>query len=139
MSLENIEIVERVLDAWNRADVETVLALADPDVEYVNSPGAVEPGTRRGHDGLADVVRKQWESFPGSRQEIVRHHDRGEEVLVEARMSWLMPGSESQVDIESLISWTVRRGKIVRCEVLGAGSDVPSALAAAGLSRKRDR
>ena len=30
MSQENVEIVREVMDAWNRQDVEGILALADP-------------------------------------------------------------------------------------------------------------
>ena len=50
MSQENVEIVRRLVDAWNRQDLEGILALIDPEAEYVNAPNAVEPGTRRGHD-----------------------------------------------------------------------------------------
>jgi ketosteroid isomerase-like protein len=48
MSQENVEIVRRSVDAWNRRDVEGALGLVNPDAEYVNPPSAVEPGTRRG-------------------------------------------------------------------------------------------
>jgi ketosteroid isomerase-like protein len=46
MSEGNVEIVRQILDAWNRRDIEGRIALVDPEVEYVNSPTAVEPGTR---------------------------------------------------------------------------------------------
>ncbi len=38
MSQENVEIVRRANDAWNREDLEGLLALSDPEIEYVNSP-----------------------------------------------------------------------------------------------------
>ena len=82
MSQENLEIVRRFFDAWNRRDEEALLALADPEVEYVNSPTAIEPGTRHGtNEGLA-VVRTQWEFLRDGRNEIDRTYDRGEEVFV---------------------------------------------------------
>jgi ketosteroid isomerase-like protein len=43
MSEENVEIVRRVIDAWNRRDIEDLHALTDPEAEYVNSPTAIEP------------------------------------------------------------------------------------------------
>ena len=55
MSEENVEIVRRLIDAWNRQDIEGMLALIDPEAEYVNAPTAVEPGTRRGHDAIVAV------------------------------------------------------------------------------------
>src|SRR6185295_861140 len=134
MSQENVEVVRRVMDAWNRQEVEDILALADPEVEYVNSPTAVEPGTRRGHDGLAAVARTQWESLPGGRQDIDRLHDRGDEIISVGRVSRLMPGSETRIDVPILLSWTIRDGKVVRIEMLGTGSEFQKALEAAGLS-----
>ena len=61
MSEENVEIVRRAIDAWNRRDIEDLLALGDPEGEYVNSPSAIEPGTRRGRDEIAAVMRAQWD------------------------------------------------------------------------------
>jgi hypothetical protein len=61
MSEENVEIVRRMYDAWNRRDEEVAVGFTDPEVEYVNSPTAVEPGTRRGINELRAVLRMQWE------------------------------------------------------------------------------
>ena len=74
MSEGNVEIVRQILDAWNRRDIEGLIALVDPEVEYVNSPTAVEPGTRRGLDEVAAVARTQWETLDG-RQVIDRLRD----------------------------------------------------------------
>jgi hypothetical protein len=41
---ENVEIIRRLVDAWNRQDVEGILVLTHPEGEYVNAPTAVEPG-----------------------------------------------------------------------------------------------
>ncbi len=112
MSQENVEIVRRVMEAWNRQDIEGILALTDPEAEYVNAPTAVEPGTRRGHDGLAAVARTQWESLPGARQEIDRLHDRGDEIISVGRVSRLMPGSDARIDNPILLSWTIRDGLV---------------------------
>src|SRR5215210_3775348 len=97
MSQENVEIVRRLLDAWNRQDAEGILALTDPEAEYVNAPMAVEPGTRRGHDELVTVLRKQWEALSGALQEIDRFHDRGDEIITEGRVSRTMPGSDARI------------------------------------------
>jgi ketosteroid isomerase-like protein len=86
MSQENVEIVRRLMDAWNRQDLEGILALTHPEGEYVNAPNAVEPGTRRGHDEFVAVLRKQWEGLPGALQEIDRFHDRGDEIITEGRV-----------------------------------------------------
>jgi ketosteroid isomerase-like protein len=134
MSQENVEIVRRLIDAWNRQDAEGILALTGPDAEYVNEPTAVEPGTRRGHDEIVVVLRKQWEDIPGALQEIDRFHDRGDEIITEGRLSRTMPGTDARLSNPLLISWKFRDGKLIRLEQLGAGPEFPDALKAAGLS-----
>jgi ketosteroid isomerase-like protein len=134
MSEENVEIVRRLVDAWNRQDLEDILALVDPEGEYVNAPTAVEPGIRRGHEAAVDVMRKQWEGIPGALQEIDRFHDRGDEIITEGRISRTMPGSDARLSNALLTSWKFRDGKLIRFELLGAGPEFADALEAAGLS-----
>jgi ketosteroid isomerase-like protein len=134
MSQENVEIVKRLYDAWNRRDEEELVALSDPEMEYVNSPTAVEPGTRRGTNELLAVVRMQWEMLPDGRQEIDQVYDRGEEIIVLGRTSRRMPEGDARMEDQALASWTIRNGKAVRAEVLGFGrAEVEKALEAAGL------
>src|SRR3954452_18202984 len=126
MSEENLETIRRLVDAWNRQDQDGMLALTDPDIEYVNGPNAIEPGTRRGHDAMVVVLRKQWEDTPGDvRQEIDRFHDRGDEILSEGRLSRPMPGSDDRISTPVLMSWKIRDGKLIRLEVLAAGPEFP--------------
>ncbi len=134
MSQENVEIIRRLLNAWNRQDIEDILALSDPQGEYVNPPAAVEPGTRRGHDEIVAVMRKQWEAMPDGIQEIDRFVDRGDEIITVGRVSRTMPGSDARISNPLLISWKFRDGKLIRLEQLGAGPEFPDALEAAGLS-----
>ena len=129
-----MEIIRRLVDAWNRQDAEGILALIHPEGEYVNAPTAVEPGTRRGHDEVVAVMRKQWEILSGASQEIDRFHDRGEEIITQGRVSRTMPGSDGRISNPLLISWKFRDGKLIRLEQLGAGPEFPDALKAAGLS-----
>jgi ketosteroid isomerase-like protein len=135
MSEENVEIVRRSVDAWNRRDIEALHALGDPEREYVNSPTAIEPGTRRGRDEITAVLRAQWEGMTDARAEIDRIYDRGEEAILLGRVSRRMPGSDARLEDRVLVSYKIRGGKIVRTEVLGFGRDeVQTALEAAGLS-----
>lgn len=134
MSEENVEIVRRVIDAWNRRDIDDLITLSDPECEYVNSPTAIEPGTRRGRDEVAAVTRTQWDLLTDGRSEIDRLYNRGEEIIALGRISRRMPGSDARLEDRSLVSYRIRNGKIVRIEVLGFGRDeVEAALEAAGL------
>ena len=129
-----MEIVRRVIDAWNRRDIDELLAVADPGIEYVNPPTAVEPGTRRGVAEVSAVWRAQWDILDG-RLEVDRFFDRGDEIVVLGRGSARIPRSDARIDDRSLLSFQLCDGKIIRFEVLGFGrAEVQTALEAAGLS-----
>jgi ketosteroid isomerase-like protein len=134
MSQENVEIMRRVLDAWNRRDLGTLIAHTDPEIEYVQLPTAVEPGTRRGIAEVTAVWQAQWEFLDG-RIKADRFFDRGDEVIVLGRLSAPMPESDARIEDPFLGSWKIRNEKLIRFEVLGFGkTEVQTALEAAGLS-----
>jgi hypothetical protein len=65
MSEENVEIVRRIYEeGLIYRDPEGLVAeLGTPDIEYVNPPYAVEPGTRRGPAEVAKALRRAHELF----------------------------------------------------------------------------
>jgi ketosteroid isomerase-like protein len=135
MSRENVELVRRLLDAWNRRDLEAMLELSGPEIAFVNSPTAVEPGTRRGRDEVSAAVEKQWEILTDGRVEVHEFFDRGDEIIVVARLSRRMPGSDAKIEEPQLGSYRFRDGKLIEMEVLAFGrAEVKRALEAAGLS-----
>ena len=128
MSRENVEIVHRALAAWNGRDIEAMLALTDPEVEYVNSPTAVEPGTRSGHKSFEHVIRTQWEIF--------RLYERRDEIVGLGRISRRMPGSDARIEERVLVAVRFENGKMTRMEGLGFGqAEVQAALEAVGLGK----
>ena len=134
MASDNVEHVRALLEAWNRRDLELMLAGIAPDVEYVNSPDAVEPGTRHGHEGMSDVLTKQWDLLD-AHLEIDELYALGEsQVVFEGRITRSMPGSEATIDALGVMRWTVGDdGLVTRIEILGAGSSFQ-----AGVERLRD-
>ena len=133
-----MDIGYRVVAAWNARDVEAMLALTDPEVEYVNSPASVEPGTRWGHEGLVEVYRAQWEILSDGRWEVDRVYDRDEEVIGLGRVSRRMPGSSARIEDRILAAIRFKDGRITRMEILGFGqAEVRAALDALGLAEQR--
>jgi ketosteroid isomerase-like protein len=136
MGESEVRVVEEMFAAWNRRDIEAVPALVAPDAEYVNQPTAVEPGTRHGHEGVADVLRKQWEGLgAGARMNPESLHDRGDHVICDVCLTRPMPASDSVVETRAVLRVDVRDGLVQRMEVLGAGSGYSDGLAAAGIER----
>ena len=134
MSSEKVEIVTRVVSAWNRRDLEAILSLLHPDVEYVNPPGAIEPGVRSGRGEVGVVFRKQWAGLGAdARQEIDAAHAVAGDVVTIGRLSQTMPGSSARIENRVAIRWSVDDGCLTRVEILGAGSGFEDAVRSLGL------
>jgi ketosteroid isomerase-like protein len=64
-----------------RGDVETLVAGAAENVEYVNPDYALEPGTRHGPDGTRIALRNMLEAFDDLRWDIESLEERGDRVI----------------------------------------------------------
>jgi ketosteroid isomerase-like protein len=131
MSHENVGIVRSVYEAWARNELPGPAELLDPEIEYVNPLGAVEPGTRRGIEAFGQAVRAMvdgWETWEIQPERFV---PAGEQVAVIVR--YRVQGRVSGVDVNAHESalWTMRDGKVVRYEWFHRADD---ALEAVGLS-----
>ena len=71
-----MELVKRLYDTWEKDGFGVVPALMDPDIEYVNPPYAVEPGTRRGYRGFAtaaEAIHTVYQPVGSSRSRSTTH------------------------------------------------------------------
>jgi ketosteroid isomerase-like protein len=126
MSLENVEIVRRAFDGWNRGEGD-VSAWFHPDVE-VGGPDV--PGVYCGYDGLRrfrDDQLSVWDYFHLSVDEFI---ERGGNVLALTRGRGR--GKVSGAEIEQRVAHlcTVQDGKIRRLWIF---QDREKALEAVGL------
>lgn len=108
MSDENVALIRRIYGAWDQE--ESAREFIAADVEYVNPPYAVEPGTRHGRKSFS-VVRGTYEDFEIRVEHVI---DAGDEVVVVlARYSGTGRGSGVPVEGEHGYVWTVRDGMAV--------------------------
>ncbi len=131
MSQANVETVRRLHEAWLRDGFGAVPELMDPDIEWVNPPYAVEPGTRRGYAGFAaatEAFGSVYSSYMISDAEI---HEAGDRIVVTAKMSTRSVG-EVPLEAERGYVFDLRDGKVVRFSWF---TDPAEALAAAGLEQ----
>ena len=56
MPTENVDVIRAFYDAWAREEFPGPIEFLDPEIEYVNPEGAVEPGTRRGIDEFTRAI-----------------------------------------------------------------------------------
>jgi ketosteroid isomerase-like protein len=114
MAQENIDVVRRFYEAWARDQFPGPVELMDPDIEYVNPSGAIEPGTRHGIAAFARTTEKLLESWEYWRAEIDKHRSSGDQVAVV--VSYRSRGRSSGLEVSGRESalWTLRDGKVVR-------------------------
>jgi ketosteroid isomerase-like protein len=131
MPTDNVEVIRALYDAWNRDEFPGPIDLLDPDIEYVNPEGAVEPGIRRGIDEFSSAIARVLEGWVSWRMEPERFEASGNRVAVVVR--YAARGRSSGVEVEGHESalWTLRNGRVVRYAWF---HDPQDALRAVGLS-----
>jgi ketosteroid isomerase-like protein len=129
MSQENVEIVGSFYDQWN-GRLPGPIELMDPEIEYVNPAGAVEPGTRHGLDAFTKAVEKVFEGWEAWQMKPEQFESVGDQVAVVVRYRARGRGSGVEVEGRESALWTLRDGKVVRYAWFHEPGD---ALEAAGL------
>jgi ketosteroid isomerase-like protein len=126
----DIELVKAMFAAFAARDLETVLSLADPEIEFTTVTGEHAGRTEpyRGHDGLREYFRDVaavWEELRLTPREF---REEGGLILVTGKVSArsqrrTVTGSTGWV-------WRVRDGKVVYVRVYASAADAVAALEA---------
>lgn len=131
MTSRTVEQLMEGFRAMERGDVEAIVALAHPDVEFVNPETALEPGTRHGLDGLRIGMAAMLEAFEDLHFDHERIVDQGECVV--ATGTFRARGRASGMELADApfaVVVTQRDGKLVRYEWFNTPEE---AFAAAGV------
>jgi ketosteroid isomerase-like protein len=131
MSEENVEIVRRVVEAWNRGDVDAFLSLYEPDCEVVFRPEVPEPGPFHGHAELKQWVEGFLDAWESHRVEVVEVMEAGDSIVAVVHMVGRGSGSGVDLDETDAHFFTIREGRIARWQNFNARAE---ALEAAGMS-----
>ncbi len=136
MAQTHAELVRRMYeDGVFDDDLEQLIPLLAPDVEFVNPAYAVEGGVRRGVADVRQAYENITESFESTHHEVREVFGTGDVVVasIEFRASSHRGGSEMEIRQEEAHTWTFRDGMVIRFEW---GRDLPAALQAAGLEAR---
>lgn len=128
MSQENVEIVKRAFDAFQRGDVEALTALLAPDAEIFPLRAALEDTSYAGPDSAAQFVAATTETWSAVRVDVEEMRDHGDRVLVLGLL--IGTAREGRVPVTARIGWVIalRAAKITKVETF---PDPGDALAAA--------
>ena len=129
----NIELVKKAYDAFQKGDINGVLALADPDVDWKlpDMEGIPFSGSRRGLGEVAEFFRQvdelmQLRSF--TPREFIAQGDR---VIVLGYYDWVIRKTGATLGAEWVHSFTIRNGKLIALEEF---TDTAKVLEAFGLA-----
>lgn len=116
MSTENVEIARGGYDAFNRGEIEAVLGIMDPDIEWQEPEveGLPASGIHHGREAVAENVfgrvQEDWDEFQVLPEEFL---DAGERVVVLGRFQGKGKASGGTLDAPFAHIWTLRDGKLV--------------------------
>ncbi len=130
MSQENVEVVRRGYDAFNRGDIEGVIETVGAEVRCDMSERVFNPGVYEGHDGIrrfVEEIDEVWEDF---RLEPLEFIDAGDKVVVSHLIRGSGKGSGVDVELPSTSVYTLRASKVIESRMYREHAE---ALEAAGL------
>src|SRR6478735_4012758 len=113
MSQENVEAVRRAIDAMNRLDVEALLLLVDPGVEWHMTIQALlggEAAVYHGHEGVREYFRDMDEAFDEVQLDYPDVRDLGERVLALGSFRVRGRGSGAEVNSKAGVLVEMRDG-----------------------------
>ena len=114
MSQENVEIVRKLIDAFNRGDTETMFAICDPAIELEVSDAYFDEARKyRGHQGMQELFVAQQEVFDPFRIEVDELIDAGERVVALVRAGGIARASGIEVFGPFGHLWTIGDGRLI--------------------------
>ena len=128
---EDVEVVRRAFDAWNRQDLEAVHECFSPDLEIDASDRVLNPDAYQGVEGFMRMRREIGEAWDEFRVEVEEFFEAGEDVVVFARAVGRGRASGVEVDFRSAWLMTVWGERVTHARLY---RDRTQALEAAGLS-----
>ena len=130
MSQENVELAQQSVDAFNRRDLDALLALMEEDVEGVPPLASME-GNYHGHAGIRRWWENLFENLPDFAIEVVEKRDHEDLTITVVRNR--AHGAASAAPVEERL-WIVaewRNRKAIWWHTFGSEAE---ALKAVGLA-----
>ena len=117
MSQENVDAFKHGVEAFDNGDVDGLLAVADPSVEFYDVFGRMLGGEERmyrGHEGIRDLIHDLLGAFDSTHSEYSEIRDLGDRTLAIGTLQAVGKGSGAVVEapIWTIAEW--KDGKVTR-------------------------
>jgi ketosteroid isomerase-like protein len=122
MAQGNVEIVRRWNASYNQRDMDALIKLTDPELEFRSVFLAME-STFRGHEGLSAYFKAVEDAY--ERFEVVPEDylDAGAAVLILCRIEWRGKGSGAEGKVPLAVCAWLKAGRIFHIESYTDRSD----------------
>jgi uncharacterized protein len=117
VSQNNVDVVRGMYDAFSRGDVPSVLAVLDPQIEWLEAENFIYAdrnpyiGPSAVLEGVFMRLATEWDGFGVSPQEIL---DAGETVVARGYYSGTYKKTGKQVRAQMAHFLTLRDGKVIK-------------------------
>jgi uncharacterized protein len=112
----NVDAMRRSIEAYNAGDLDGLVAMAHPEIEWEVAPEHPAATTHRGVDAVRGYHEDWRNTLHGLTVELLSVAESGDAVLTVCRLRG--KGGESRADVEVEIAFltTFRDGKAIRVE-----------------------
>ena len=116
----NIAVVQSIYSAFERGDIPGIISCLDPQSELAFEGSSAIPwsGNRRGHDGWLSFFQAVGESMEGVvfSQTMTAFAVQGDHVVFAGRYTGRVKATGKAIDSPLVHLWTLRNGKVIRCQ-----------------------
>jgi uncharacterized protein len=112
----NVDVMKGGYDAFGRGDIEAVLAIFDPEIQWREAEGnPYEPagtpwvGGQEVTDKLFIKLATEWDGFTVTPEQF---HDAGDTVVVQGRYTGTYKATGTSIDAQLCHVWKLRNGKV---------------------------
>ena len=135
MSEQNLDLVRRAYESFNRWGVDPSLGLGDehllhPEVEFHTYPNSPEAGIYRGPAAVIEYNQRLFGQFESIRVEVEELVPAGDRVVVISRQHAVGRTGHTPIDVQVVEVWTIRDGLLAERHSF---STLAEALEAVGL------
>ena len=116
MSRELVESLRRGYEAFLAGDLDVVVDLLDPGIEFRNPDNAIEPGIRHGPEGFRQALTRVIEAFDYESVEVDELIDRGDVIVIIVHLRGRGKGSGAPIDQRFGHVWRIRDGRAIAFE-----------------------
>jgi ketosteroid isomerase-like protein len=130
VSIENVQIIRRLLHAFNDRDLEALLPGIHPEAEIQSLRAQLEGRAYRGHEGMRQMLADLDDDWTFVQMDGEDFREADDQVVMLGRLRARGRASGVDLDVPVAVVWTLRDGKVVRAKTFSEQAD---ALRATGL------